>query len=329
MKHASVKKLIITRENAEYQIIHSLKTNREKRNKLHEVFVEGIECIKQAVHSKIKITRIITADYEALSDWARELISSNNDAKIIEMAGPLYQSLCDKSNPSELLATVELSPWEIHDINTENPFIIVFDRPSDYGNLGTLIRSANAFCADGIFLVGHGIDMYESKVIRASLGSIFSTKIVQIQSLDILKNFIEAEKQKNNMTVIGTDSAGDTSIRNEKIKRPVMVIIGNEAMGMSVKLKDLCDKIISIPMGGIVNSLNVSCAASIIMWEITRMGSFLSMRAEGEILELINEMCALFHTLALPVADNNGFIYNQKEEDGMMIYLGGFKHGRI
>jgi len=53
------------------------------------------------------------------------------------------------------------------------------------------------------------------------------------------------------------------------------------------------------------------------------------MRAEGEILELINEMCALFHTLALPVADNNGFIYNQKEEDGMMIYLGGFKHGRI
>ena len=74
------------------------------------------------------------------------------------------------------------------------------------------------------------------------------------------------------MEIIGTDSSGTVLLNEYKIKRPVMVIIGNEAKGMSVKLKEICDKIIRIPMEGNVNSLNLSCAASVIMWEIYKNG---------------------------------------------------------
>ena len=70
------------------------------------------------------------------------------------------------------------------------------------------------------------------------------------------------------MAIIGTDSSGTVTPKEHKIKRPVMVILGNEAKGMSVRLKDICDMIIKIPIEGNINSLNVSCAASIIMWEI-------------------------------------------------------------
>jgi len=261
-------RILIKAENAEYQIIQSLKLNRAKRNKSREIFIEGIECIKQAVNSNIEITRIIINDINNLSNWGKSIIEQYRDVKLIEISGKLYNELSDKTNPSEMLITAKIRADTIEDIQTENPFIVLFDRPSDHGNLGAVIRSANAFNADGLFILGHGVDVYEPKVIRASLGSVFFTKIVTIESMEILVEFIKAQKMKNNMEVIGTDSAGTVSVKDYKIKKPAMVVIGNEAKGMSVKLKEACDKIVKIPIEGNVNSLNVSCAASIIMWEI-------------------------------------------------------------
>ena len=229
-------RIAITAENAEFQIIRALKLNRLKRNKLRELFIEGIECIKQAINANIEITRIITTHINGLSDWGKNTIRKYGDARIIEMQ--------------------------------DKPFILVFDRPSDHGNMGAIIRSANAFNVDGIFIAGHGIDVYESKVIRASLGSIFFTTIINMESMETLREYIKEHKTKNNMLILGTDSAGTVSIQDKKIEKPVMVIIGNEAKGMSIQLKELCDAIIKIPVNGNVNSLNVSCAASIIMWEI-------------------------------------------------------------
>jgi len=261
-------KLPLSTENAEYQIIKALKLNRVKRNKLCEIFIEGTECIKQAINANVEITRIIINDKSNLSDWGKSIIKQYGSAKIIEMSNHLYNELSEKTNPSEMLVTAKTVPCKIDDIHTENPFILLFDRPSDYGNFGSLIRSANAFNVDGIFIMGHGIDIYEPKVIRASLGSIFFTKIVTIESMKMLADYIKTQKAKSNMEIIGSDSTGSVSLDDCKIKRPIMVIMGNEAKGMSVKLKELCDKIIKIPMEGNVNSLNVSCAASILMWEV-------------------------------------------------------------
>jgi len=263
-----MKLIKISAENAEYQIIQSLKQNRVKRNKLKEIFVEGIECIKKAIESKIEITRIIIKDIDKLSNWGKNIIEDNKNVRIIEMSEKLYHDLTDKINPSEMLITVKINQNTLNDINTENPFLIVFDRPSDHGNLGSIIRTANAFNADGILIIGHGVDIYDSKVIRASLGSIFFTKIILIESMEVLSEFINKMKKKNNMEIIGTDSTGNISVNNYKIKRPVMIIIGNEAKGISIKLKEICDNIIKIPMDGNINSLNVSCAASILMWEV-------------------------------------------------------------
>jgi len=258
----------IKTENDEYQIIKSLKENRIKRNKLNEIFVEGIECIKQALNANMEITRIIITGYDKLSNWGKNVIEKNSNAKVVEISEKLYNELADKNNPSEMIITVKMKHYKINDINEKNPFIIVFDRPGDCGNLGSMIRSANAFNADGIFILGHGVDIYESKVIRSSLGSIFFTKIIKIESMEMLTEYIKKQKEKNNIEIIGTDSAGSVCLNEYKIKRPVMVIIGNEAKGMSVKLNEICDKIIKIPMEGNVNSLNVSCASTVIMWEI-------------------------------------------------------------
>jgi TrmH family RNA methyltransferase len=243
-----------------------------KRNKLREVFVEGIECIKQVINSNKEITRIIIKDLNTLSNWGNNVINQYKNAKVIEMSANLYNELADKTEPSEMLITAKIKLSTLDDVHAENPFLIVFDRPGDYGNLGSMIRSANAFNADGLFIIGHGVDVYDPKVIRASLGSVIFSKIVIVESMEILEGYIKNQKTLNDMEVIGTDSTGKVPADEYEIKRPVMLILGNEAKGMSVKLKDLCDKIIRIPMKGNVNSLNVSCAASIIMWEIFKNG---------------------------------------------------------
>ena len=266
-----MEKIFIRSENAEYQIIRSLKQNRVKRRKYGEIFIEGIESIKQAINAEIKFTRIITCNLNQLSDWADNLIKSNNNTKVIEMTAALYKNLCDREDPSEIVVTAKVNHLNLQDIELpQKPFILIFDRPSDCGNFGSIVRSANSFKVDALFVAGHAIDIYDPKVIRSSLGSIFHSKIINIPSMDELKKWIDTQKQMKKMVIAGSDSTGCISLQNHKLEKPIALILGNEAKGMSLSLKSMCDYIVSIPISGEVNSLNVACAGSILLWEIYR-----------------------------------------------------------
>lgn len=263
-----MKALKVSTKNSEYQIIESLKRSRVKRNQYQEAFVEGTESIKQVLNAGLDITRIIVQDNRKLSDWGKKVVQGSN-ARIIEMSPELYQELSDREEPSELLVTVQISPLQLSELSiSENPFILIFDRPSDYGNFGSIVRSANSFNVDGILMLGHGIDPYDPKAIRASLGSIFHTQIVHLESMQSLDDWLTLQKERCYMIVVGTDSTGSVSLSEQRLSRPIALILGNEAKGMSVALKNLSDFIVRIPISGVVNSLNVACAGSILLWEV-------------------------------------------------------------
>jgi len=264
-----MKKLLISTANAEYQIITSLKQNRTKRSKLGEIFVEGIESIKQAQRAGVEFTRIITSDHMGLSDWAKGFIAANQDATLVEMSAPLYRELCDRDEPSEIVVTARINShgfWEIELSN--NPCVLIFDRPSDHGNFGTILRSANSFAVDAVFVIGHAIDIYDPKVIRSSMGGIFHSKIAAVPSMEELQQWVALQKEKSGLRLVGSDSSGSVSLESHRLARPIALVLGNEAKGMSVALKELCDYVVSIPLAGNLNSLNVSCAGSILLWEI-------------------------------------------------------------
>jgi TrmH family RNA methyltransferase len=274
---------LIKTENAEFQIIQALKLSRVKRAALGEIFIEGTESIKQAVKARLELTRIIVAASRApvsgsgfaaqpgLSRWARELIRQNPGAGVLELADPLYEKLCDRANPSEMLVTARRRPPALEGLSLPKaPLILLFDRPSDMGNLGSTLRSLNALGGDALFILGHGVDVYDPKVIRSSLGSVFFTPVAALRSNDELGGFIAGQKKRNGLKVWGTDSGGAVPLALAPLERPLLLIIGNEAKGMSVALQQFCDGIISIPLGGNVNSLNAACAASICLWEVYR-----------------------------------------------------------
>jgi TrmH family RNA methyltransferase len=273
---------IVDAENAEFQIIQALKLSRSKRAEKGELFIEGIEAVKMAVKAKLEITRIVISSSRVrnpagstlqpyLSRWAQELIHCNPGARVLEMADSLYEKLCDRSEPLELLVTAKTKSLGLEELRLpENPLILLFDRPSDTGNLGSTLRSINALGGDALFILGHGVDPWDSKVIRSSLGAVFFTPIVVLQSNGELSGFIAEQKDRNGLRVWGTDSKGAVPLGKTAPRRPLLLIIGNEAKGISVALKQFCDEIVSIPLAGDVNSLNAACAAGIFLWEVYR-----------------------------------------------------------
>ncbi|TGL66486.1 TrmH family RNA methyltransferase [Leptospira jelokensis] len=269
----------MTVRNAEFQIISALRTNRTKRSKEKEVFVEGTEAIKQLIAARWEVTRILYRDYLSLSSWAKAVLESFPHAKQFEVKEDLFLELSEKENPSELLITANIKKQNVYDLSDfetkiqtkKNSLYLLFDRPSDLGNFGSILRSADAFHVDFIFLIGHSIDVYDPKVIRSSLGALFHTKLVFVNEIVSLVSFIDTEKQRNGLTVIGSDSSGRVELQETNIQCPILLILGNERKGMSVNLQSLCDLIVRIPMKGVVNSLNVASAASVFLWELTKL----------------------------------------------------------
>jgi TrmH family RNA methyltransferase len=267
---------MVDTENAEFQVVQALKLSRVKRSALGEIFIEGTESIKMAVRAGLEITRVIVAGSKVrrrpgLSQWARDLIRSCPGARVLELADDLYEKLCDRTDPSEMLVTARRKISALADLHLrDDPFILLFDRPSDMGNLGSVIRSFNSFGGDALLILGHGVDPWNPKVIRASMGSIFFTPVALLQSNGELGGFIAEQKKRNGMRVWGTDSGGAVPLSRAPLERPLLLVIGNEARGMSAALRQLCDGVTGIPLLGEVNSLNVACAASIVMWELQR-----------------------------------------------------------
>jgi len=265
-----IKILTITKKNAEFQIISALKTNRKKRSEEKELFIEGTETIKQAIAAGLQITRIIYQENFTLSDWARELINKSPEAKKIALSDVLYRELCDREDPSEIIITAKFKIYKLSDQKLPaKPFVLVIDRPGDKGNLGSIIRTSNALNIDLIIIMGHAVDVLDAKVVRSSLGSVFFTPIAFAESFNDFETWLQKQKEKSGLLLIGTDSDADIELNNFRTENPVAVLLGNEAKGISRNLHELCDQTVKIPISGNVNSLNVSCAGSIILWHLS------------------------------------------------------------
>ncbi len=268
-----VRELHIAKRNGTFQVLLALKASRSKRNEVGELFVEGITSIKAALRGGKTIKRIVRSNSKRLSDWGRALVAEHEHAQLLTLDEALYNELCDKTDPSELLATFEKESLRLAQARlSARPFVVIVDRPSNHGNLGSIIRSANAFSVDLVIIVGHGVDPYDPAVIRSSVGSVFLSQLCHVESLGELRRWIEKQKAAvPGLSCIGTDSEGSTAIDSGKpLDKPAIVLLGNEAKGLSVELKGLTDRMVRIPMTGAVDSLNVACAASIVMYEVAR-----------------------------------------------------------
>ncbi len=263
----------VTVRNNIFQHIQVLQKNRKKRSMYREFVVEGVRNINEAVKNGWKIKAFLCKEGE-LSEWAQDLIATVKTKENYCFSRELMEELSGKEDVSELMAIVERKERKLVELKaSEIPFFVLFDRPSNKGNLGSIIRSCDALGVDGLIMTGHGVDLYDPEVIAASMGSFFSLPVVRVEETKELQAWIDFMKEQYGaFRLYGSTAHQQKAIYEMDFSCPLLLFIGNETKGLSYAYKEMCDELCTIPMAesGTASSFNVSCAASIMMYEVVR-----------------------------------------------------------
>lgn len=260
-------------ENNDFQRVEVIKRNREKRNKYNEFFVEGVKSINYVLENGWTIKAFIYSKEKPLSEWATNILKNSKAETHLELPMKLMDKLSDKDEEtSEILAVVSMPGNDLSRIKIKKDMlVVVFDRPSSHGNLGTLIRSCEALKVDGLIVTGHAVDLFDPKTIRASMGTFFAVPTIRLEShKELVPWFEDIRNQYSDFQVVGSTSKSDVLVEEINLTNPTALLIGNETYGLSNKYKEICDKLVKIPMYGKITSFNVSCAASIMLYEVDR-----------------------------------------------------------
>jgi tRNA G18 (ribose-2'-O)-methylase SpoU len=274
--------LRITSRNARFQQWHALLANRNKRQRAREFLVQGVRPLTLAVERGWPVRALIHSTAGPLSRWAEDLLRGTR-AERVAMAPELLAELGEKGadTPPELVAVVELPEDDLERIATrrdaghapDRHFLgVLFDRPTSPGNIGSVIRSADAFGADGLIVTGHAADVYDPKSVRASTGSLFALPAVRVPSQREVTDWLQARQARGlpPVAVVGTDEDGEADLFDFDLTGPVLLLVGNETAGLSAAWRARCDHTVRIPMAGSASSLNAANAATAVLYEASR-----------------------------------------------------------
>ena len=253
--------LRVTRENARFQQWEALLTNRSKRHRSRELLVQGVRPITRAVEEGWPIRSLLRAEGSA-SSWADELWSSV-DTERVALSPALHARLSGRDEGAELVAVVEMPEDGVERLaETRRPHgpIVVLDRPTSPGNIGTLARSADAFGAGALVVTGHAADPYDPRAVRASTGSLFALTIMRVPGPGPIVEFAHDHGYR----IVGTDEHG-TDLADVDLTGRVVLVVGNETTGLAAGWRAACDEVASIPMVGSASSLNAAVAGSIVL----------------------------------------------------------------
>jgi TrmH family RNA methyltransferase len=296
--------LRVSRENTLFQHLQTLQRNRTKRHRAGEFVVEGVRAINQALAHRWTVKALVYGAGRPLSAWARGVLAGAPDATRVEMLPSLLQQLSDKEETSELLAVVGIPPDSTarlprRALPLEAPdqpappgppggpgdpgrplLVAVFDRPVYPGNLGQVIRAADALGAGGLIVTGHGADVYDPLTVRASMGSLFALPVVRLPSHREVGEWVEGMRRATpddcagpnagRLQIVAGSGEAQTPLEEVDLTRPTVLVFGNETRGLSAAYRDLADVLTRIPMEGAADSLNVASAATILLYEAAR-----------------------------------------------------------
>ena len=229
-------------------------------------FVEGLRGVLTAAeYAPNLIERVVVApellDPSQGEMRLRELVSSEH---IVELSAPVFRSISSRENPVGVGAIVRspLTTLQALESNPVGRLYIILDRVGDPGNLGTIIRTADAAGAAGIILTGSGVDVMHPSALKASLGTVFTTAICWATAQDLA-----VWQVSNKVTLVGTSAKAETHFQKYNPAGPTGLLLGNERLGLSEELTQMADEVITIPMAGQASSLNLAVAAGILMFQ--------------------------------------------------------------
>lgn len=255
-------KYIESAQNRLIKRLHGLKLrkNREKE----QVFVaEGIRFVSEIPKDWAVECYVVSASYAA----AYDMTELEGRAEVYVLPDSLFADAAETENPQGILAICGRNAYDMGEImEKRNAFFLLAEEMNDPGNLGTVIRTADACGVDAVFLSKGSVDLYNPKTLRATMGSVFHIPVFQNVSLEEMAQ----RMQEKGIPLYAAHLQGRQYPYSLNLRRACAFLIGNEARGLSEEAAALCDSYVKIPMPGQAESLNASVAAAVLLYEVVR-----------------------------------------------------------
>lgn len=249
------------------EIIKSIKKLKDKKYRDIEnaYVIEGIKLLKEAIAENAEIREIIICDDCEKSEFiSKDLMYEIAKYNCYYVTSKIFKYLTEVQTPQGILAVIEKTPKN-QEIDYAQDIIVALDGIQDPGNLGTILRTVDSIGLTQILVSKETADSFNPKVVRSTMGAIFRVKVIECENL--VEKLKEIKKQKYKIVVSSLQT--ENSLYDIQLNKKV-IVIGNEANGVTPEIQKMADEKIKIPMLGKTESLNASVATGIILYEYVR-----------------------------------------------------------
>ena len=236
------------------------------------IAIEGEHLLQEADRSGLRFDTVFLREDRVVG---RERAFPHH-VKVLTVAADAFDHACATDSPQGIAALVKAPEWTLESmLAADEPRLLILAGLQDPGNLGTIIRSAEAFAASGVLLTPGSVSPWNQKALRASAGSSFRLPVISLATISQLQHL--AEKR---IPVYACVADAGASIVEANLRGPIAFVIGNEGAGISDEILSLSDGSLHVPCPGHVESLNAAIAASIVLYEASRQRSFASLESK-------------------------------------------------
>jgi TrmH family RNA methyltransferase len=265
--------LITSVKNGVIQRFHTLVKDRKERRAQGLAVLEGIRLTEEALQSGVELVQVLVCPSRLSGERAEQLVAALAAAgvPIADVAEAPMDKATDTVTPQGVAALFRPRVWGLADLlaRREQGSVVALDGLGDPGNLGTIVRTAEALGAAGLLLGPGTVDPYSPKVVRAAMGSLFRLPLVQVADLAAAL----AELRAAGLRAYAAEAAGSQASWAADLAAPGVLVIGNEAHGVSPATLAACDGRVRVPMPGPAESLNAAMAAGLLLYEALRQRS--------------------------------------------------------
>ena len=233
----------------------------------HAFVAEGAKLLEAALDARAPIEGVYRAP-EALESRATQALLAAAGAAGIRVFGlgrGVMERVADATTPQPVCAVVGMLDVPLEEVLAASSLLVCVD-VRDPGNLGAIVRSADAAGVGGVVCCGTSVDLYNPKTVRASAGSCFHVPLVVVEDPRALL----ARLREAGFRLLGTVARGGTDYADARASGKVALVLGNEAQGLDPALSAELDELVTIPMAGRAESLNVAMAATVLSFDLAR-----------------------------------------------------------
>jgi RNA methyltransferase, TrmH family len=262
-------KQITSSQNPFIKSLVLLQEKSKSRKQTDSFLIEGQREIELAIKGGYIIETILFLP-ELISEKQIVKLTNNQINDLIEISKDVYQKLAYRDTTEGILAIAKIKSTALSDLKlSNNPLILIAEAPEKPGNIGALLRTADAANLDAVIIANPKSDLYNPNIVRSSVGCLFTNQIATGTTSEII---IFLKENKINFYCATLQNA--TSYHTQNYTTPTALVVGTEATGLTQEWRDAATKNIIIPMQGEIDSMNVSVAAAILIFEAKRQRGF-------------------------------------------------------